>query len=120
MTWHSECHTFRRAHAPPWRGPAKTTVIADANSIVTLENMKPLAFLFAALVVSPLHAANWPAWRGPTGDGVTTETALPLTWSATENVKWKVALPAPGNSTPIVWGARVFVTQADGKRRTLM
>lgn len=64
--------------------------------------------------------ANWPAWRGPTGDGVCPETDLPLKWSATENVKWKVPLPERGNSTPIVWGNRIFVTQAVGDRRTLM
>jgi len=74
----------------------------------------------AALLTSPLHAANWPAWRGPDGDGVTPETQIPLTWNATENVRWKVALPERGNSTPIVWGTRVFLTQAVGKRRTLM
>ena len=63
-------------------------------------------------------AANWPTWRGPTADGVTTETNLPLTWSATENVRWKVELPEPGNSTPIIWGDRIYLTQAVGQRRT--
>ncbi len=70
--------------------------------------------LFAALALSA-SAANWPAWRGPTGDGVCTETGLPLTWSPTENVKWKAPLPERGNSTPILWGDRVFVTQAINK-----
>src|SRR4029079_17301350 len=77
------------------------------------------AFILSQLGVSAL-AENWPAWRGPKGDGTTPEANLPLTWSATENVKWKVALPGPGNSTPIVWGDRVFLTQADGDRRTVM
>src|SRR4051794_31921967 len=84
--------------------------------------MRPLK---ASLVVFALlsllaSAADWPAWRGPTADGVTPETNLPLNWSATENVKWKVALPERGNSTPIVSGDRVFVTQAAGERRTVM
>src|SRR5262249_31667583 len=54
--------------------------------------------------------------------GVTKETDLPLTWSATENVRWKVKLPDRGNSTPIVWGNRIFLTQAVEKKdlRTLM
>jgi outer membrane protein assembly factor BamB len=65
-------------------------------------------------------AANWPTWRGPQGDGVTPETNLPLTWSATENVKWKIDLPSPGNSTPIIWGDRIFLTQNVGDRRTVM
>jgi len=67
-----------------------------------------------------MRAANWPAWRGPHGDGVTPETALPLKWSATENVGWKTELPERGNSTPIVWNDRVFLTQAVGTRRTVV
>lgn len=76
-----------------------------------------IPFLLFSSIAS---AGNWPAWRGPRGDGVTEETNLPLTWSASENVKWKVALPEGGNSTPIIWGDRVFLTQAVGERRTLM
>ena len=73
----------------------------------------------AALAISA-HSANWPAWRGPLGTGICEEKNLPEKWSATENVKWRVALPEPGNSTPIVWGDRVFVTQAVGDRRTVI
>lgn len=71
---------------------------------------------------SAATAANWPAWRGPTGDGISTETNLPLRWGTNENVRWRVPLPEPGNSTPVVWGDRVFVTQpvTEGGRRTLM
>lgn len=57
-------------------------------------------------------AENWPAWRGPTGLGVTAESSLPVHWDRETNVKWRVRLPGPGNSTPIVWGDRVFITQA--------
>lgn len=51
--------------------------------------------------------------RGPTGLGVSQEKHLPLKWNDTENVRWKVKLPSAGNSTPIVWGDRVFITQAN-------
>ena len=78
-----------------------------------------LLFLLLFISTSGL-AANWPTWRGPQADGVTNETNLPLTWSATENVKWKAELPGPGNSTPIIWGDRIFLTQAVGERRTVM
>src|SRR6187399_2729783 len=71
------------------------------------------------LLCAVSNAADWPAWRGPTGTGITTETALPTKWSKTENVKWRVSLPEAGNSTPIVWGDRVFLTQAAGDRREL-
>src|SRR5262245_51008439 len=67
-----------------------------------------------------LHAGNWPAWRGPEGTGVAPGEKLPLRWSRTENVRWKTELPEPGNSTPIVWKDRVFITQTAGDRRTLI
>ena len=67
-----------------------------------------------------LPAANWPGWRGPTGDGICTEKDLPVKWSATNNVKWRVTLPERGNSTPIIWGDRVFITQSIGSDRLLL
>jgi outer membrane protein assembly factor BamB len=76
------------------------------------------------LTVSSLNSAagNWPAWRGPDGTGVSSERNLPLKWSESENVHWRVALPERGNSTPIIWGNRIFLTQAIEKenRRTLI
>jgi hypothetical protein len=63
-------------------------------------------------------ARYWPRWRGPSGQGVVTGTGYPDSWSATENVKWKVPVPGNGNSSPIVWGDRIFLTTAyDGGRR---
>ncbi len=83
--------------------------------------MSPLQLSVLLALSLSAQAANWPAWRGGAeGSGITSETALPLTWSANENVKWKVKLPERGNSTPIVWGDRVFITQADGAKRLVM
>jgi outer membrane protein assembly factor BamB len=77
--------------------------------------------LLAALAVSaPVFADNWPQWRGPAGTGVSAEKNLPLHWGTNENVRWRVPLPERGNSTPIVWGKRVFLTQAAENRRMLM
>ena len=78
-----------------------------------------IVLVFAAISLS---ADNGPAWRGPLGTGVCLEKKLPTEWSATRNVKWKVALPERGNSSPVVWGGKVFVTQAIEKegRRTLL
>ncbi len=70
--------------------------------------------LVTLLVLSTtLTAADWPAWRGPDGQGHCSEKNLPLKWSATENVKWKVPMPDPGNSTPVIWGDKIFITQAN-------
>src|SRR5215207_7828617 len=65
-------------------------------------------------------AGNWPQWRGPEGTGVCPEKNLPTAWGTNQNIRWKAPLPEPGNSTPIIWGNRLFVTQAVQKRRTLM
>jgi outer membrane protein assembly factor BamB len=70
-------------------------------------------FTFAAAGL----AENWPAWRGVDGQGQSAEKGLPLTWSAKENVRWKVALPDEGSSTPVVWGNRVFLTQASERTK---
>jgi outer membrane protein assembly factor BamB len=74
------------------------------------------------LMTSPAWAANWPAWRGPQGTGICVEKDLPLHWNTNENVHWRVPLPERGNSTPVIWGNRIFVTQAIEKenRRTLI
>ena len=64
------------------------------------------------LLASVSLLANWPAWRGPTADGISTETNLPTTWSATENIAWKLPLPAYSGSTPIIWGDTVFLNMA--------
>ena len=62
-----------------------------------------------------LLAADWNRFRGPNGSGVASGEAVPpLTWSDTENVKWKVPLPGPGSSSPVVSGDRVFVTYWTG------
>ncbi len=79
-----------------------------------------LAILLSSWATTP--AANWPQWRGPRGDGISDETDLPTHWNREENVRWRAALPEPGNSTPVVWENRVFVTQpmAGGERRTVI
>jgi outer membrane protein assembly factor BamB len=75
--------------------------------------------LLAAMLAAPaaLAADNWPAFRGPRGDGVTDATGLPVTWSEKENVRWKTPIHGKAWSSPVVWGNQVWVTTAtpDGK-----
>ncbi len=61
--------------------------------------------------------ANWPQWRGPAGQGISTEKNLPTTWTATRNIKWKTPIAGRGHSSPIVWGKKIFLTTAlDGEK----
>ena len=80
------------------------------------------AGVLTLVVTCSALADNWPTWRGPEMNGVSAEKNLPLKWSDKENVRWRAELPGPGNSSPIVWGDRVFVSQAvpTENRRTLM
>lgn len=81
--------------------------------------------LWGCLTVGPLPSAradNWPQWRGPAGDGSSTETTFPTRWSATENIAWKVPVPYAGHASPIVWEETVFLTGVDeaNERRMLI
>lgn len=80
------------------------------------------AVLSGTILRQDLSAENWPAWRGPTGQGYCSEKNIPLKWSATENVKWKISLENQGNSTPVIWGDKIFLTQANtgGSVRSLL
>lgn len=69
--------------------------------------------IILTLVLStPLLSAegDWPMWRGPMGDGTTTEKGFPTRWSPKENIVWKTEVPGKGHSSPIIWGDRVFLT----------
>lgn len=68
-----------------------------------------IALLLPQLISLAL-AEDWPCWRGPRGDGTSSETDVPLRWGRTENVAWTAAIPGKGHSSPIVAGGRVFVT----------
>jgi outer membrane protein assembly factor BamB len=63
---------------------------------------------------------DWPQWRGPDGTGATRQGGLPVSWSEKEGVRWKIALPGWGNSTPAIWGDALFVTAEDGKDLLLL
>src|SRR3954470_23496075 len=72
-----------------------------------------LATILTAITAGVAAAEDWPMWRGPSQNGVSADRGLPLTWSATENVAWKLALPTVSGSTPIVAGGLVFLSVAD-------
>jgi outer membrane protein assembly factor BamB len=65
---------------------------------------------------------NWPEFRGPTGDGQSDAKGLPIRWSESENIKWKVAIHDKGWSSPVIWGNQIWQTTAtvDGKKLFVM
>ncbi|HEY2413500.1 MAG TPA: PQQ-binding-like beta-propeller repeat protein [Pirellulaceae bacterium] len=71
-----------------------------------------VALLFVGFLPALTHAeSNWPRWRGPEQNGHSAETNLPVKWTAS-NVVWKTTLPGTGQSSPIIWGDRIFLTSA--------
>jgi len=76
-----------------------------------------LLVLLCVVCVSETQAADWPQFRGPGGQGHSDATNLPLTWSETENIKWKVPVAGLGWSSPAIKGDQIWITSAvdDGK-----
>ena len=72
------------------------------------------AVLLSVALVAPLARAadNWPQFRGPSGDGHSDSSHLPLTWSQTENIAWKTPIHDRGWSSPVVWGNQIWLTTA--------
>jgi outer membrane protein assembly factor BamB len=71
------------------------------------------------LFISLIFPQDWPQFRGPTGQGVSAERNLPLSWSETKNVRWKVAIPGRGWSSPVIQGDRLWLTTATEEGRSL-
>lgn len=75
-----------------------------------------LALLFAGMTALGAYADSaedyWPAWRGPNANGVAVKGDPPITWSESENIKWKVEIPDSGDCTPIIWGDKIFLQTA--------
>jgi outer membrane protein assembly factor BamB len=82
---------------------------------------RALLILTMSLATGVVASANWPAWRGPAGDGVSAEKNLPVKWSPTENIAWKLQLPQWSGATPVIWGDTIFlnVAEADGNNLSL-
>lgn len=86
--------------------------VPNFRVIVNLKGMvRVLAFVLTGACALAEVPGEWPRWRGPFDTGVA-RTAAPVTWSDTENVAWKMAIPGLGNSSPVVWGERLFLTTA--------
>ena len=80
---------------------------------------KKLILILAAFTLSAA-AADWANWRGPNHNGSTVAAGLPVKFSKTENIAWKVAMPGPSAATPIILGDKVFVSSTDPKAKELL
>lgn len=94
-----------------------------------LAPVKPKYWLIAALALSNVlvvmtlvSAEQWSSWRGPANNGVSQRKNLPVSWSRTENVLWRLPLPGPAGATPVIWDDRIFCTSvaANGKDLLLL
>ncbi len=79
-----------------------------------------LYFFLYLFWAAPLHAADWPQWRGPAQNGSSTETNLPATLDVQKNLAWSVALPGPSAGTPIVFGDKIFLSALERKTQNLL
>ncbi len=73
-----------------------------------------LAVLTLNLVATTAMAENWPEWRGPLRNGISSETGIKTSWGKDKNVAWRVPLPGQGGATPVVWDDRIYLTSSEG------
>ncbi|MHC4288439.1 MAG: PQQ-binding-like beta-propeller repeat protein, partial [Planctomycetota bacterium] len=77
--------------------------------------------LFLLITSHPLTASDatyWPTFRGPSNTGVTVDADPPITWSESENIKWKVEVPGKGLSSPVIWEDKIFFLTSVPLNRT--
>ena len=90
-----------------------TDIVSNDRSLAS--RARVIALFLAVTTGLSAAAADCLQFRGPNGSGIAATDARPATnWSETSNLKWKVALPGPGSSSPIVSGERVFITCYSG------
>jgi len=95
--------------------------VAAALLVVALSGVSPQTApdVVRMIEADGLAAKYWPRWRGPSGQGLVPDGPYPDRWSAKENVAWRTPVAGRGNSSPIVWGDRIYLTTAyDGGQRS--
>ena len=102
--------------ANPWRAGLAAVLLGLAAGCEGSLNQSPRAVALPAAEKDAAEAASadgqWPAWRGPNSAGVSTEKNLPVAFGPQSGVRWKVDVPGVGNSSPVVWGDRIYLTSA--------
>ncbi len=111
----------KRRRRPPFDDSAK---LATALRAGRRSGREGAANAITVRALMPVAGAErqWPRLRGPDGQGTTFDTELPLHWGPRENVVWKADIPGRGNSSPVIWDDRIFITAstADGGERKIV
>ena len=76
--------------------------------------------ILVACYINVVVAENWPSWRGPGNNGISSEVNLPTEWGQEKNIKWRIELPGPAPATPVIWENRIFLTSAKGSDLVLL
>lgn len=102
-----------------------TLAVVGAFAYLRSEPMTAQSTADDAVMMIPVEgeaAAYWPRWRGPSGQGLVSGEGYPDTWSDTENVVWRSPVPGSGNSSPVVWEDRIYLTTSysGGQRLSLL
>lgn len=97
------------ATSPPLKPPE---LVTEFNMLRRLASTASTLIVISLIVsAQPRTADTWPHWRGPSHTGVASGS-VPLTWSDSSNVRWKIEMPGRAHSTPVAWGDRLFLTNA--------
>lgn len=94
---------------PPFDDPKRVDELLEKVGGAGKEQQTNAPSIQMVLTI-PHSERQWPGFRGPTGQGIVASTELPTEWSDTKNVLWQTPLPGRGNSSPVIWNDRLFVT----------
>lgn len=104
-----------------------TVIMNGRSSIIFFKSALLVASLMMLLQVSTTHAqqndaqsapTDWARWRGPYGNGISSNQQPVTSWSDTENVIWRTKVPGKGHASPIIAGSKIFLATADEQAQT--
>jgi len=102
-----------RTFSGPGSRPAMEGAVSEAT-----ETTETIEATVASGLEMDWAKLGWNRFRGPNGSGISDDATIPVTWSETENLRWKTALPGPGSSSPVLTNSKVFLTCYSGYGET--
>lgn len=102
-----------QGHVRAVRGRQLALFILTATALLAATPARAMAQVTSIVSAAPAKG-DWARFRGPEGQGASDATGLPLNWSSSENIAWKIEMPGPGASSPIVFDDRIYITCYSG------